>query len=480
MNKTLLVTALAGSLWVSGAGAGDGKFHYSEKTVEPATYYAAITNLANAVMFSGLGENLIFSPYERDDWLRRSGFVTRPPMPDMGIVGSVYASAQPNFAQSPDFSDPSTLRWKPESFDRTLDPGAQAWTLLKITSPQFHQQFHDLPENKIAALMMLPQARTQASVLNDRLRNADGVFAPLSPEGKFLSPSRRDQAAVLWAASSLILAGTSPSKDYWHAAYGALTKADTYRPLADNAFAAINKLAPRSAGDRAIAIAALGNYGLAVRDASKRKQAVAKVSALAKAIMQDNSDTLEDIALGIYGLVEAGRILGDASYADAAAERFRSVLMPLWNETAGIFLPAGGKAVYTPTTVGAVVAALNAMRWFGPEAMAQQAGVLYPRFFENAIVRSGLLRASPLALVSKKYRDQQPAENFASPLLPAPAQAGVAAVFAGQVVYENGAWTLADPTFRTSEAMFLANMLALKSDGRADPFLPEDQLAKLR
>lgn len=480
MNKALLVTALAGSLWASSAGAGDGEFHYDKTSVEPATYYAAITNLANAVMFSGLGENLIFSPYERDDWLRRSGFVTRPPMPDMGIVGSVYASAQPNFAQPPDFSDPSTLRWKPESFDRTLDPGAQAWTLLKITSPQFHQQFHDLPENKIAALMMLPQARTQASVLNDRLRNADGLFAPLPPEGKFLSPSPRDQAAVLWAASSLILAGTSPSNDYWHAAYGALTRPDTYRPLADNAFVAVNKLAPRSAGDSAIAIAALGNYGLAVRGGGKRKQAVAKVGALAKAIMQDKSDALEDIALGIYGLVEAGRILGDTSYADAAAERFRSVLMPLWNDAAGIFLPAGGKAVYTPVTAGAVVAALNAMRWFGPEGLANKAAALYPRFFENAIVRSGLLRASPLALVSKKYRDQQPAANFAFPTLPDPAKAGVAAVFAARVIFENGAWRLADSTFRTSEAMFLANMLALKSEGRADTFLPEDQLVKLR
>ncbi len=475
-----MITALAGSLWATGAAAGDGGFHYDEKSVEPATYYAAITNLANAVMFSGLGENLIFSPYERDDWLRRSGYVTRPPMPDMGIVGPVYASAEPAFEKAPDFSRPETLRWKPRSFDRTLDPGAQAWTLLKITSPQFHQQFHDLPENKIAALMMLPQARMQASVLNDRLLNPDGLFAPLSPEGKFRAPAPRDQAAVLWAASSLILAATTPKDDYWHKAYRDLTRPDKYRPLADNAFAAVKELPARAPGDRAITIEALGSYALAVRDDARRRQAIELARTQAKALMEEASSNLEDIALGIYGLVEAGRLLGDDSYGRAGAQRFRSALMPLWDDDAGVFLAADGKNDFTPTTVGAVVAALNAMRWYGPEDLAGQAQRLYPRFFENAIIRSGLLRASPLALVSKKYRDAQPAANFASPLLPKPEDIGIAPVFATKVVYENGTWSMADASFNTSAAMFLSNMLALRSDGLADPFLPDDQLARLQ
>ncbi|MFV2093302.1 MAG: hypothetical protein ACC634_09485 [Hyphomicrobiales bacterium] len=480
MKKALGMAVLAGSLWATGANAGDGSFHYDAKTVEPATYYAAITNLANAVMFSGLGEDLIFSPYERDDWLRRSGFVTRPPMPDIAIVGPVYAAAEPDFIKTPDFSNPQTLKWNPRSFDRTLDPGAQAWTLLKITSPQFHQQFHDLPENKIAALMMLPQARMQASVLNGRLRNPDGVFAPLSPSGKFMPPAPRDQAAVLWAASSFILAATTPKDDYWHKTYRDLTDPDKYRPLADNAFAALNKAPARTPGDRAITIEALGAYALAVNDDGKRKLALEQAGVQARALMESGGKSLEDIALGIYGLVEAGRLLDDTSYIDAATQRFGSNLMPLWDDTAGVFVDKDGRAEYSPITVGSVVAALNAIRWFGPKDLAAEAQALYPRFFENAIVRSGLLRASPLDLVSKKYRDEQPAANFASPLLPNPADAGVASVFASKVVYANGNWTVDDATFNTSAAMFLANMLALKSDGLADPFLPEDQLARLR
>ncbi len=480
MNKTLSIITLVGSLWASALMAGDQGFHYDEKSVESATYYAAITNLANAVMFSGLGEKLIISPYERDDWLRRAGFVTRPPMPDMGIVGPVYASSEPTFEKAPDFSKPETLRWKPGNFNRTLDPGAQAWTLLKITSPQFHLQFHDLPENRIAALMMVPQARVQASVLDDRLRNDDGVFAPRLPDGKFLEPAPRDQAAVLWAASSLILAGSSSRDDYWHMAYGDLTKADNYRLLADHAFAAINTLPPQDAADRAIAIEALGLYALAVRDDSKRSRAIKFARKQAVALMGTTETSLEDIALSIYGLVEASRLLNDTSYAVSAAERYRSALKPLWNESAGVFLPMSGKGVYTPVTAGAVVAALNAMRWYGPDELAGDAGLLYPRFFENALIRSGMLRASPLALVSKKYRDAQPAANFAHPLLPDSKDTGIAPVFAAEVIFDGGTWSVTNTIFNTSSAMFLSNMLALKSDGRADPFLPDDLLATIR
>jgi hypothetical protein len=460
--------------------ADDGGFHYDETSVKPATYFAAISNLANAVMFSGMGEELIISPYERDDWLRRSGYVTRPAMPDIGIIGPVYKSSEPVFAVTPDYSDPSTLRWNISGFDRTLDPGAQAWTLLKITSPQFHLQFHELPENKIAALMMLPQARVQAGVLYERLRDRDGLFAARAPGGEFATPTARDQAAVLWASSSLILAGSSSRSDYWHRAFGDLTNADDYRPLADNARTAVNKLPAVRAADRGIAIEALGRYALAVRDDANRQKAVNLIADLAETLLIDAGSDLEDTALGIYGLVEAGRVLDDDRYTEAAAVRFQSTLIPLWNLNAGVFLDANGTADYTPTTVGAVIAALNAMRWYGEGEIAAQAAELYPRFFENAIIRSGLLQGSPLGLVSSTYLESQPAENFAHPLLANPEDTGIAPVFANRTVYENGAWSVINTSFQTSAAMFLANMLALKSDGRADTFLPDDLLANLR
>ena len=61
----------------------------------------------------------MISPYERDEWLRRAGYVTRPAMPDMAAVGLVYASAQPRFAGAPDFAVPWTLIWEQSSCKRS-------------------------------------------------------------------------------------------------------------------------------------------------------------------------------------------------------------------------------------------------------------------------------------------------------------------------------------------------------------------------
>ncbi len=96
------------------------------------------------------------------------------------------------------------------------------------------------------------------------------------------------------------------------------------------------------------------------------------------------------------------------------------------------------------------------------------------------MVRSGLLRASPLPLVSKKYLEGEPPASFAHPALPARKDARVAPVVASEVVYEGGAWRVTDPMFRTKGAIFLANMLAMRSNGRGDTFLPEDRLTDLR
>ena len=478
-----ILVVLAVGLLAAPVQAGEtNSLHYDEQSANTATYFAAISNLANAIMFSGLGEKLIVSPYERDDWLRRAGYVTRPPMPNMGIVGPVYAAASPVFKVPPDFSKPETLRWKSDSFDRTLEPAAQAWTLLKITAPEFHLQYHVLPQNKMAGMMMIPQARVLARFLEERLRNADGLFAARSPDGRFRDPKPRDQAAVLWAVSSLILAGTSSRGDYWHKAYVKLIDADDYRSLADFAFVAVERLPPRSAADRAIAIEALGRYALAVSDRSRRDKSLLLARQYAEALRANVERTLEGLSLAVYGLTEAGRLLGDDTYAEAAAALFRSALLALWDESLGVFRMPGEDAgiVYTPTTVGAVIAALNAMRWYGPENLSAEARRLYPRFFENAVIRSGLLRASPLPLVAGKYLEAEPASNFAHPTLPAPTAAGVAPVFASEVRYEDGSWKVTDPMFRTEGAMFLVNMLAIRSERRADPFLPEDRLANIR
>ncbi len=439
------------------------------------SYFSALANLASPIMFAGFGEPLVTSPYERDEWLRRAGYVTRPPMPEIAIVGPVYRAALPRFLEPPAFSDPGTLQWDPATFDRTLDPGAQAWTLIKITSPRFHLQFHDLPENRLAALMMIPQAREQARLLDRRLRNPDGLFAPRRPDGTFGAPRPADQAAALWGLSSLMLAATRPRDDYWHRAYRSLVDAGDYRAAAERALAAVRKLPPVTPPERAIAIEALGRYGLIATAPAMRATALGLAREQADRLSEGAGDTLEARGLTVYGLTEAGRLLGDDRYRQAAEREFRH-LLGRWDPPSGLFLTgsASGPLVYTPRTVGALVAALNAMRWFGPGELARQAEEIHPRFLEAAMLRSGLLQASPRPLISDAYRENPTLTRFDS--LPDPARSGFAPVFVSAVRREAGRWQVTDPRFHTADALFLANMLALRSGGEADTFLPDDLL----
>lgn len=451
----------------------------AEAAMSAATYFAALSNLASVVMFSGLGENLIFSPYERDDWLRRAGFVTRPPMPDMAIVGALYAAGDPVFKMKPDFGDPATLAWRREGFDRTLDPSAQAWALIKITSPEFHLQFHETPDNKIAALMMIPQARVQARTLIDRLHTSKGFFAARRADGVFATPRPEDQAVVLWAAANLVLAATSRRPDYWHASYRQhVDKNDGVR-LARMAFAALRALPPEMPEARAIAIAALGRYAAIEDDPTARKEARTWAAKIAVALRAAPGNTLTETGFAVYGLIEAGRLLGDRGLKDAAANLFRMRLLAHWDDGLGVFEP-GSEIAYTPRRTGALIAALNAVRWYGPDDLKTVGEHLYARFVETILFGAGLLQASPLPLVDPAYREGRPDSEFAPGSLPDAAQAGVAPVFAAEVTWRDGAWSVTDSRFRTADALFLANMLAVRTGNRADPFLSEDVLSKLR
>jgi len=447
--------------------------------LDAVSYFSALSNLASPIMFAGFGESLVISPYERDEWLRRSGYVTRPPMPDIAIVGPVFRAALPRFQQQPDFSNPETLRWQADSFDRTLDPQAQAWTLLKIASPRFHLQFHDLPENRLAALMMVPQARVQARLLNDRLRTPNGLFAARRPDGTFEPATPIDQAASLWGLSSLILAATRPQDDYWHQAYRSLVDAEDYRPYADNALAAVRKLPPSNSVERAVTIEALGRYALVATDDTQRSSVLELARRHADALQQTAPEKeIQALSMAIYGLTEAGRLLGDSRYLQGAEQRFRQ-LLERWSPARGLFLTAGAAdpLVYDPRTVGALVAAVDAVRWYGPDALAQQARSIYPRFLDNGMIRSGLLRASPRALISKAYLENPSVARF-SPL-PDPVVTGFAPVFVSEVRNEDGEWRVTDPLFRTADALFLSNMLALRSGGESDTFLPGQLLKTL-
>lgn len=472
--------AAATVLAVPVAGAAQETFHYDASNVDTAAHWAGRATLANALMFSGLGQPASVSMSERDLILKHAGYVARPRMPDMAMVGAVYAAGKPKFTTTPNLNDLLTLRWDAATFDRRLDPEAMAWSLIKTTAPEFHQSFHESRDERRIGLMMLPQARIQADTLAKSLRNRDGLFATQSPEGALAVPQPRQQAAVLWAGANLILAATSQDNDYWHKAARDIVDPRSGRALADAAFAAVKALPPETPADRALAIAALGRYVIAVDDKDKRAEALRLARTHADALKDGPPGaTLEDLGFAVYGLVEAGRLVAEQSYRDAAVALFRSKLLPLWDEAIGAFRDLNGDAVYTPRTLAALVAALNAMRWHGPNDATRQADRLYPQLFETVLVRAGMLLASPQPLVPKHYLEREPAAHFAHPKLAPMKDVGVPPVFAAEVQHADGAWTVTDKTFRTADAMLLANVLESPREGRADAFLAADRLAVL-
>lgn len=474
-------TVFAVAVAFSGLAGAQETFHYNAETVDTAAHWAARSTLANALMFSGVGEPVEVSMTELDTILKHAGYTLRPAMPDMAIVGPLYAAGDPAFVTAPDFGDPKTLRWNPETFDRTLDPEAQAWSIIKSTAPNFHLNFHESKDERRVALMMLPQAREQAETLAERLRNPDGLFAARSPEGEFADPRPGQQAAVLWAAANMLLAATIDRDDYWHQAARDLLDPEPARALGDAALAALEALPPETAVDRAIAIEALGRYALAAEEIENRRRALELARRHAGALKALPPDAgLKDLGFAVYGLNEAGRLFPDRGYRDAAAEIFRARLVPLWDEAIGAFRAPAGDVVYTPRTLAALVAGLNALRWYGPDEVAQEGARLYPQLFETVMVRAGMLLSSPLPLVPQSYVDREPAAHFAHPALPKPAEAGLAPVFAAEVRNAGGSWNISDRTFRTADALLLANMLVKPHEGEADAFLPEGRLTSLR
>src|SRR3546814_19333942 len=98
---------------VSAPAAMADDFHYGADTVDIAAHWAGRPTLASAVMFSGLGEPLPISMSTADDLLKHAGYVTRPPMPAMALVGAVHPAATPRSPPPPDPSPPRTLRRDP-------------------------------------------------------------------------------------------------------------------------------------------------------------------------------------------------------------------------------------------------------------------------------------------------------------------------------------------------------------------------------
>lgn len=488
----LLIVGLAVGLYLL-AARPKAEIPYTVAIADRQAYWFARYNLAYLTMMAGMGP-----PLPPDDYNRRvealgpAVGLDREKLPNNpSFFTAAYASGDPHLPRTFDIADWATMRWDPTTMDKTFTPAAQAFTILKTSAKSFHLDYHELPLERWVALMMLSQAKDMAEFLAEELMNDQGFFVPLAPDGKLGEPTALDHYAVLWAFSRLALTASDPTLLLYQTVLG---DAKWYRTVADRAFAASARLVPKTPMEKALGIEASGWYAAATEDPKARRQALQAIRGLADQLLEVEKRTLGDLAFAIYGLVEAARITGDPHLSEQAFQLFATKLEALWDPKAGVYEtpPGVNRYVYDPYTVGGVLGALNAIRFFAtpnlyatspekPEAVNPLlAEERYTRFFETLFLKSGLLLATGVAFVPPRYQERELIFHFTHPSLPVPSAAGGqfgrAPVYAGEVTYEGGTWTVTDVRFRTAPAMFLANMSAWIHRAEADVFVPVDRL----
>jgi hypothetical protein len=460
------------------------------EAVQKQAYWYSLYNVAHLTMFSGMGKIMKGGGMTGIiEWLKGGGVQKAELVKDMYMISSVYAEGDPHFTQEVDLDNKRSMGWDREKMDKTLDPSAQAFTIIKSVTKNFHRDYHETKDNQRIAIAMYPEAKEMAKLLTESMMDDRGLFVSVSPDGKKGKPAPFDQVSVLWAFSDLASVSSDPEAPPYNDGDLARWSGE----MADKAFEATKTLPPESIIDMAIAIEALGRYAAATDDKALRKEALGLILLYAEALRRGSKKTVTQMGLSVYGLIEAFRVTGNPAFMKEALRIFNRDMESLWDEKAGIYtnFKRSKRQFYTPFDVGAVLAALNSVLWFtlpsyddplnsGPDLAKKR----YVRFFENALFISGLQRASGISLVEKRYVDREPQIHFAHPSLPQPEEAGgkfgIAPVYASEVTFENGKWVITNENFNTKEAMFLANMSVILNRHQADCFIPVERLtAKL-
>jgi hypothetical protein len=464
--------------------------NFNFEAAQKQAYWYSLYNVAHLTMFAGMGEIMKGGGMTGIiEWLKGGGVQKAELVKDMTMISSAYRQGDAHFTQPVDLDNKRSMGWNRNKMDKTLNPSAQAFTIIKSVTKNFHRDYHETKNNQRVAIAMYPEAKEMARLLAEKMMDDKGHFVPLSPNGKKGKPLPFDQIAVLWAFSDLALVSSDPEVP----PYNDSDLSQWSTKMADRAFKATQSLPPQSIVDKSIAIEAYGRYAAATDNSGLRKDALRFIMNFASQLLKDHPNTITQMGLSVYGLAEAYRVTGVYDFLNQALKIFNKDMERLWDENAGVYATAkeAKKYVYTPFDVGSVLAALNTVLWFaippyenpidsGPSLARKR----YVRSFENAIVISGMQQSSGIALVEPVYLKREPEIHFAHPALPLPEKAdgefGKAPVYAGEVTYENGTWRVTDQRFRTKDAMFLGTMSVILNRYQADCFIPIEKLnAKL-
>jgi len=161
----------------------------------------------------------------------------------------------------------------------------------------------------------------------------------------------------------------------------------------------------------------------------------------------------------VRGLLEAYRVSGDAAFLSAAANSFNALYAD-FNFTDGVF---NSQNAYSIDNVAVIMGAINSAIIHAGDAIDQaHANDLFTAVYLNLVNKSGLqLSVLPVDAGKDKFEQEEPAIFYGYLTLPMPPMAGgdfgVAPVFATEVTFSNGAWTVTNANFESAGAMHASN-----------------------
>jgi hypothetical protein len=425
--------------------------------------------MGNLAMISGLGDTFmpemsmmeamtIMADANLDD-----GDVPMPPT-NASLLTNVYASGNPHYVQAIDMMDFGTQRWDPTTFDKTITTRAMGWLIIKEMewAKQFHVDEHfGTPTDNFGAqwrfvgMVITAEAKMQIQYALQMLMNDKGLFANsdgnVDYSGQWVMLEALSDMGGALGAETLPL---SESNRYFDGDASGM-----FLGAADMLFGAIADRQPADAEEYSLAIQALTWYAANTANLDKKTAAINKISEFGNALSTIKTVNATENAFVVRGLIDAYSVSRDTTYLTSAVAAY-DALATDFNFSEGIFTT---QSKYTVDNIGVLLGAVNSVILFAGDAVNQnQAEELFTAIYLNLVNKSGLQQSVPPLEVGKdKFEQENPQIYYGYPTLPMPPMAGgdygVAPVFAAEVTYSAGQWTVSDPRFDSAGAMHTSN-----------------------
>ncbi len=448
-------------------------------------YWYSLYNMSTNIAMSGNGVLFPHNEEQQQAFDQRFPAMLEP-VKNPNLNMAPFTTGDPHFTQEPVLDgsdgrpDASTLRWDPEKSSGVVSPSSLGWTHLKgVTwAKNFHNHFDILPESLAAefrteVLTTLAQIGVNAALIaggpdgNGALTKGESMelasgFNPAGPEIVDATARPHHHAAMLWFMGDLVSLATGGWFGYENPE--PLIPSNKIQQLTDGiGRTTMNLFAPDSfetSRDIGEMLGGIGWYGTHAGSEELAANAADYANRLADEINENvddnglvaNGSPNQAATQGIVGqgLVWASQV-NDVDRIDLAQNVLGYMIDSLWDDEAGTFASGENDNTYTITArdAGDITGGLNA----ADAELELDSKTKFARFFDQTFNRGQLQRA-----------ERSPSrDSNADHTLPLPPEAGgthgQAAVYNAEVEYDTQAdeWTVTDSTFRTEEALYLAN-----------------------